>query len=77
MGDNMLLMHEALRLENNIKLNSKNLNFPRLVNEIIVFIYLYVNVLALDNENNIDGPYYFFQQENFKHIVGSFCISHA
>ena len=50
---------EIIRLENNTELNFKNLNF----NQIKVFETsnpeMSDNVFALDNENNIVGPYYF------------------
>ena len=63
---------EIIRLENNIELNFKNLNFPLPVYQIKVFEInnpeMSVNVFALYNDNDIFGPYYFSQEEKSKHI---------
>ena len=63
---------ETIRLKNNIELNFKDLNFPLAVNQIKVFETnnpeTSFNMFAVDNENNIVGPYYFPQQDKPKHI---------
>lgn len=66
-NEELLLIDGIMRLENYIELIFKKLNFPLPVNQIKLFATsnpgMNVNVYALDNENNIVGPYYFSQLE--------------